>query len=180
MTPIKSSEHLKSYIKKQYGKGVDVVDETDTNPFFDYKVVGGIRDFTVELKTNNFTWCKWDAFGNHILIEMVQGIYYLKNNKNDEYSSRGLDTAMGWFYKIRCDRLIFMRYREGALKEILDIDFTRFFMWFVKKADNGFFKVVFSYTTTGTPNAVVDIVDIPKDLMVHLLLNDELGRLECV
>ena len=73
-----------------------------------------------------------------------------------------------------------MRYREGVLKEILDIDFTRFFMWFVKKADNGFFKVVFSYTTTGTPNAVVDIVDIPKDLMVHLLLNDELGRLECV
>lgn len=156
---------IKKYIQAYYGD-VKIVDFQDKNNCFDIVLQGQSSFIKVEVKDrimlNKNLVEKYD-----LLIEIIQGMEYLQipmeyiqNQTVDScFNMRGLNIAIGWFYKCDADRLFYTRSFEGSIFDLIDIDFKLFKNWFMDHAEK--FSLNYSGKTTKTINAIVPIKTIP-------------------
>lgn len=107
---------------------------------------------------------------NDVLIELFQSLYEIQKigiidnkNVNNKTNSERINISIGWFYKCAADRLFYLRYLDSCLYDIIDIDFNIFKSWFMNNLNK--FKLQFAPGTTGTINAVVNICDIPFNMV---------------
>lgn len=152
---------IAEYLKGKYGE-LDVIDFTNKNLTYDFLCNGSNVNFTVELKERNLTMEYINKYD--ILIEIIQTAPYLKNEMKD-MNCGALNTAVGWFYKCNADRLVYVRYFDDVVFDIIDINFPLFKNWFLNNA--GMFELLYSSKTTGTINAVVPLKLVPKGYLLY-------------
>lgn len=155
---IMEMNYFREYINYQYNTN-NIEDQSYKNIYYDIMLDNSI---TVELKTRFFTdTSKRFLEKNDILIELVQGMSTLRKNISD-ITVKETHTAVGWFYKCKAERLFYLKLLNNRPVNIIDIDFTNFFYWANENMDR--FKINYSPKTTCTINAIVPIVDLPKNL----------------
>lgn len=156
---------LEKYLKRDYGNGLRLEDYTNKNSTFDLLCTGSNINISIELKERFFTSKIYDD----VLIEIVQHLNYLcpesdvtNSNCNMLFTAQKLLVAQGWFSKCQSDRLIFIRYKENIVHDLIDIDFRFFKNWLLDAVFAENFKLQYSDLTTGTLNIVVPLEKIPK------------------
>ena len=162
---------ITEYIKQRYGDKIILNDYENKNYCFDIYATDRNINFPIEYKQRYFETGKNDKYLQEydILIELIQSTPYLKNldiqriNNNNIYD---INISIGWFYKCYSRRLIFFRFLDNNLFDIIDIDFELFKGWFMNNIN--IFSLQYSNKTTGTINAVVKLKDIPKGYFLYL------------
>lgn len=150
------------YLKDVYGKEITVHNCEEKNLSFDIFVISSNLSLKIELKNRYFTNYNI-ANQKDILIEIIQNVPDIKNINIENLQSTNLykiNTSIGWFYKCDADRLIFFRYVEEVLYDVIDIDFKLFKGWFLNNINT--FDLQYSAKTTKTINAVVKLSIVPK------------------
>lgn len=162
---------INDYIKSQYGPSAEITSFEDKNYCFDIFVHDKNINFSVEYKERFFESGKNEKFLHEydVLVELIQSTPYLQkiDIKNINSSkAHNINIAVGWFYKCDAKRLIFFRYLDKEIFDVIDIDFPLFKSWVMNNVDN--FKLSYSSKTTGTINAVVKLKDIPKAFLNYI------------
>jgi len=165
-------KHISFYFKKFYGQDIEIKDFENRNLCFDTVLSDRNINLFVEYKSRFFTSGENENFlyQNDVLIELVQTLPYFSNratnkNINNLYSSYAVNTALGWFYKCSADRLIYFRFLDKILYDVIDIDFRLFKPWLMNNI--GKYKLQYSGKTTGTINLKMPIQDIPQPMLLH-------------
>jgi hypothetical protein len=164
------NEYIKEYFGEIYGENITINDFKDDNYCFDVFLHDRNVNFSVEIKQRYFETGKTDRFLKEfdILIELIQSTPFVKQldisnvNNNKAYD---INIAVGWFYKCYAKRLVFFRYLDSVIYDVIDIDFELFKCWFMNNIND--FKLQYSAKTTGTINAVVKLSDIPKGYLIY-------------
>jgi hypothetical protein len=158
-------QEIVNHLKNQYGQDISLASLEDRNYCFDIYANDRNVNFSIEYKERFFTSPKGKDLLDEldILVELIQSTPYLQKidismpQRIDPYD---VNIAIGWFYKCNADRLIYFRYLDGALYDVIDIDFRLFKPWFMNNIKT--FDIIYSAKTTGTINALVDVMKIPK------------------
>lgn len=163
---------IKKYLENVYGdlefKAVDF-----KNSCFDLIIHNKNINLNIEYKCRYFETGKNAKYlyYNDILVELFQSIFEIsklkeiKNtNVNNKTSAHRINLAIGWFYKCTADRLLYLRYLDENLYDIIDIDYKPFKNWFMNNLNK--FQLQFSDKTTGTINAQVKIDQIPSNMIL--------------
>lgn len=165
-------DHISAYFKKFYGQDIEIKDFESKNLCFDTVLSDKNINLFVEYKSRFFKTGDSDHFlyQDDILVELVQTLPYFNKqttnrNINSLYSSYAVNTALGWFYKCSADRLIFFRFLDKKLYDVIDIDFRFFKPWLMNNINK--YKLQYSDLTTGTINLILPIVDIPVPMLSY-------------
>jgi hypothetical protein len=161
-----------NYVRDNYGQNFTIENFEDKNYGYDYIFKDKNCNITVESKNRYFNKGVDDLYlkKNDILIELIQTVPVLKQldikniNNNKPYD---INISIGWFYKCNAQRLIFFRYLDKILYDVIDIDFFCFKNWFMNNIHC--FKLNYCSKTTKTINAIVLIKDIPKIYLKHTI-----------
>lgn len=156
------NQQEKQYLKDVYGEEILIYNCEDKNLAFDIFVVLDNLNVKIELKNRYFT-NDYIAKQKDILIEIIQNVPDIKNIDVENVQLNNLykiNTSIGWFYKCDADRLIFFRYVQEVLFDVIDIDFKLFKGWFLNNINT--FDKQYSGKTTKTINAVVKLSNVPK------------------
>jgi hypothetical protein len=158
---------VEQYLKDNYSPTIQTIDVEDKNFAYDIIAVDRSMSFTVEYKSRYFT-TKNKRFldANDILIELVQHMPYLQTELDNIDPSR-LYIANGWFFKCDADRLVYVRYLDDIVYDVIDIDFKIFKGFFSNyMGDKDIIKsTVYSKKTTGGYNITLKIRDIPRGII---------------
>lgn len=168
---------FESYIKSRYGKEYLITEQSIDNQLFDYNINSRSNIKTIELKEREFT-TEYDVpyKKNDILLELVQTVSTFRHQKpqqlkniEDFYNPYEVITSIGWFFKTRCDRLIYIKNLRNHKSQIVnctiyDIDWIDFYPWVLDNRRD-FKELQYSGKTTGTINLVVKEKDIPKHMI---------------
>lgn len=157
---------FKRYIKEVHG-GSKTGDITDKNNYYDYVSLVNNRITTFELKERTGdhddilieAWQSLRAFGDMGDIDKIDNC-----NINNKIDSIKLHKAMGWFYKIECDRLIYV-----MPKTIYDFDWINFRRYILSEIEFSMLEeVTLNYcgTTSKTINYVIQINKIPIQMYI--------------
>lgn len=162
---------IKRYLEEVYGhlefKSVDF-----KNSCFDFIIHNKNINLNIEYKCRYFKTGENDHFlyQDDILIELFQSVFEILkltelNNKNinKKTSSQRINIAVGWFYKCTADRFLYLRYLDGDIYDIVDIDYKQFKNWFMNNLHS--FELQFSGKTTGTINAKIKLSQIPANMV---------------
>ena len=158
-------KETEDHLKKQYGQDISLASLENRNYCFDIYANDRNINFSIEYKERSFTGSSGKYYLDKldILVELMQSTPYMKSidlsmpKSIDLYK---LNIAIGWFFKCNADRLIYFRYLDNALYDVIDIDFRLFKPWFMNNINT--FESQYSDKTTGTINAVVEIIKIPR------------------
>jgi hypothetical protein len=168
-------KEIEDHLKKQYGQDISLASLENRNYCFDIYVNDRNINFSIEYKERFFTGSsgKYYADKLDILVELMQSTPYMKSidlsmpKSIDLYK---LNIAIGWFFKCNADRLIYFRYLDKVLYDVIDIDFRLFKPWFMNNINT--FESQYSDKTTGTINAVVEIIKIPRPYRTYTPYHD--------
>jgi hypothetical protein len=158
-------EQIVDHLKRQYGQDISLASLEDRNYCFDIYANDRNVNFSIEYKERFFTSPTGEKIlkEKDILVELIQSTPYLQSidvSKVQSINPHDVNIAIGWFYKCNADRLIYFRYLDDSLYDVIDIDFRLFKPWFMNNINT--FKIIYSAKTTGTINALVDSMTIPK------------------
>lgn len=158
-------KEVEDHLRKQYGQDISLASLEDKNYCFDIYANDRNINFSIEYKERFFT----SSSGEHILkkydilVELIQSTPYLQSidiSKPRDIDPHKVNISIGWFYKCNADRLIYFRYLDDKLYDVIDIDFRLFKPWFMNNINS--FDIIYSAKTTGTINALVDVLKLPK------------------
>jgi hypothetical protein len=169
MIDVEYETKIKQKYFQKYSKNICINNFENKNYLFDVILSEKNQNILVEYKSRYFKSYNKFPWRDDILIELIQSLpVFNKNfsldNINNFFKAHNINIAIGWFYKCYCDRLIFFRYLDDKIYDIIDIDFRLFKSWFFNEIDN--FKLQYSAKTTGTINAIVPIDSIPVPLII--------------
>jgi hypothetical protein len=166
---------ITDYLISEYGKTITINNLEEKNLCFDLTITDRNINIKYEYKHRLFITGKNEKYlyMNDLLVELVQGCFELKNilikklsssDLNSNTNLKRINTTIGWFYKCSADRLLYIKYLDGILYDVIDIDFKTFKTWFFNYSDsqNGYLN--WCGLTTGTINAIVPYKDIPRVL----------------
>jgi len=165
---------ITEYFQKNYDSNIILRDFETENLGFDAIASQKNINILVEYKSRFFESGINDRYLKEydVLIELIQSVPSfqklpeLKNNNiNRLINSYKVNTAVGWFYKCIADRLIFFRFLDNAIYDVIDIDFRFFKQWVMNVMSN--LELQYSDKTTGTINAKVPLKAIPKPLLKY-------------
>lgn len=163
---------IQNYLKSIYGE-VEFKTVDFKNNCFDLIIHNKNINLNIEYKHRFFETNKNDKYlyYDDILIELFQSIFEISNlkelknnNINNKTTAHRINIAIGWFYKCTADRLLYLRYLDNELYDIIDLDYKPFKNWFMNSLDK--FPLQFSDKTTGTINAQVKLNQIPKNMVL--------------
>jgi hypothetical protein len=169
-------KEIVDHLKKRYGQDISLQSLEDRNYCFDIYANDRNINFSIEYKERFFTSPGGEGLLKKldILVELIQSTPYLKKidlSKPQNIEPYDVNIAIGWFYKCNADRLIYFRYLDDALYDVIDIDFRLFKPWFMNNIKT--FDIIYSAKTTGTINALVDVMKIPKPYGNYTKYNHE-------
>jgi len=153
---------IEEYFKSKYGKNITIETHEDQNYGYDLYLRNKNVNISVEYKERFFIIDRY-LKEYDILVELVQSTPYLKSiDINNIYKENlyKINIAVGWLYKCNADRLIFFRWLNKDLYDVIDISFYQFKNWFMNNIND--FNINYSNKTTGTINAIVKLEQIPK------------------
>jgi hypothetical protein len=164
-------EEIVNHFKKHYGQDLSLQSLEDRNYGFDIYANDRNINFSIELKDRFFTSPGGEGLLEKldILVELIQSTPYFQKidlSKVQNIEPYDINIAIGWFYKCNADRLIYFRYLDDTLYDVIDIDFRAFKPWFMNNIKT--FDIIYSTKTTGTINAVVNIRKIPKPYIRYI------------
>lgn len=158
-------KEVEDHLRKQYGQNISLSSLEDKNYCFDIYANDRNINFSIEYKERFFTNSSGEDILKKydILVELIQSTPYLQSidlEKPRDIDPHKVNIAIGWFYKCNADRLIYFRYLDDKLYDVIDIDFRLFKPWFMNNINS--FEIIYSAKTTGTINALVDVLKLPK------------------
>lgn len=158
-------KEVEDHLRKQYGQNISLASLEDKNYCFDIYANDRNINFSIEYKERFFTNSSGEDILKKydILVELIQSTPYLQSidlEKPRDIDPHKVNIAIGWFYKCNADRLIYFRYLDDKLYDVIDIDFRLFKPWFMNNINS--FEIIYSAKTTGTINALVDVLKLPK------------------
>lgn len=158
-------KEVEDHLRKQYGENISLASLEDKNYCFDIYANDRNINFSIEYKERFFTNSSGEDILKKydILVELIQSTPYLQSfdlSKPKHIDPYKVNIAIGWFYKCNADRLIYFRYLDDKLYDVIDIDFRLFKPWFMNNINS--FDIIYSAKTTGTINALVDVLKLPK------------------
>lgn len=158
-------KEVEDHLRKQYGQNISLASLEDKNYCFDIYANDRNINFSIEYKERFFTNSSGEDILKKydILVELIQSTPYLQSidlEKPRDIDPHKVNIAIGWFYKCKADRLIYFRYLDDKLYDVIDIDFRLFKPWFMNNIKS--FEIIYSAKTTGTINALVDVLKLPK------------------
>lgn len=168
-------QEVQDHLKKQYGQDIRLSSFEDRNYCFDIFANDRNINFSIEYKERFFTSPNGESILKKydILVELIQSTPYLQEINIDKPSwidPHKVNIAIGWFYKCNADRLVYFRYLDNALYDVIDIDFRLFKPWFMNNINS--FEVIYSAKTTGTINALLNLSKIPKSYLNYAKYHD--------
>lgn len=172
---------ITNYFKKNYDPDIILKDFESENLGFDIVATHKNLNLFIEYKSRFFETDKTDQYllEYDVLIELVQSVPVFQklpelNNKNIKQfiNSYKINTAIGWFYKCIADRLVFFRFLDDILYDVIDIDFRFFKQWLMDTISE--LELQYSDKTTGTINVKVPLKIIPKPFLKYQLNKKEL------
>jgi len=163
-------EEIDAYFKRNYDKNIMVKDFENENLGFDVVASYKNLNLLIEYKSRFFISGRNEMYLKQydILIELIQSLPSLQKipgqvnngNINRLFNSHKTNTAIGWFYKCIADRLVFFRFLDDSLYDVIDLDFKYFKQWLMNKISE--FELQYSDKTTGTINLKIPLKNIPK------------------
>lgn len=168
-------KEVEDHLRKQYGQNISLASLEDKNYCFDIYANDRNINFSIEYKERFFTNSSGEGILKKydILVELIQSTPYLQSidlEKPRDIDPHKVNIAIGWFYKCNADRLIYFRYLDDKLYDVIDIDFRLFKPWFMNNINS--FEIIYSAKTTGTINALVDVLKLPKPYGNYTKYND--------
>jgi len=164
---------IEQYFKDNYDSNIILADYESKNYGFDIIATNKNLNILIEYKSRYFETGKTDKYLKEydILVELIQSLPVLQNlplnisnyNIDKLIDSHKINIALGWFYKCIADRLVFFRYLDNQLYDVIDIDFKFFKLWLMNSIDN--FNLQYSNKTTGTINLKIPLNKIPKPFL---------------
>jgi len=170
---------IKEYLERVFGK-LEFKPANFKNSCFDLIIHNKNINLNIEYKCRYFDTeiNEKYLYYNDILVELFQSVYEIAklqniNNKNinNLTNSQRINTAVGWFYKCTADRLLYLRYLDSNLYDIIDLDYKVFKNWLMNNLHN--FTLQFSGKTTGTINVCVNLSDMPENIYSRVIYNKQ-------
>ena len=166
---------ISDYFKKNYDSNVTLKDFESKNLGFDVVATHKNLNLLIEYKGRFFESGKTDQFLKEydILVEIIQSLPVFQKlpisisnrDVNNLITSHKLNVAVGWFYKCIADRLVFFRFLDNELYDVIDLDFRFFKQWLMNEINN--FSLQYSDKTTGTINLKIPLNRIPKPFLKY-------------
>ena len=165
---------IENYFKANYDKNIVLKDFENRNYGFDTIISERNLNLLIEYKQRYFITGKNDQYLKEydVLIELVQTVPLFQDlpgltnrNINKLVNAHKINIAIGWFYKCVADRLVFFRYLDDKLFDVIDIDFKFFKQWLMNEI--GSFNLQYSGLTTGTINLKLPLKKIPKPFLKY-------------
>lgn len=158
-------KEVEDHLRKQYGQNISLASLENKNYCFDIYANDRNINFSIEYKERFFTSSSGEQILKQydILVELIQSTPYLQSidiSKPEDIDPHKVNISIGWFYKCNADRLIYFRYLDDKLYDVIDIDFRLFKPWFMNNINS--FNIKYSAKTTGTINAIVEVLKLPK------------------
>ncbi|MDY6857647.1 MAG: hypothetical protein SWO11_23700 [Thermodesulfobacteriota bacterium] len=170
-------KEINLYLSTNYSNNSIIKDFENKNYGFDVITSNKNMNLLIEYKSRYFITGKTDKilYEYDILVELIQSLPYLdkkvdNNNINNTFSSYKINIAVGWFYKCIADRLVYFRFLDDNLFDIIDLDFRNFKLWIMNNIEN--YKLQYSDKTTGTINLKIKLKDIPKYMLFYWRYNE--------
>jgi len=185
-----------TYLQKTYGSNIKIHSFEDKNLEFDWLIWHRNLFLKAEIKRRYFDENNKQILNRaDILVELIQTIpalqvpgyderkreildySYLFRDRfyNEQNAIKTIHQAIGWLYKCTGDRLIFFRYMNSKLYDVIDLDWVRVKSWIFNSFDYHLFGLQHSNKSTQTLNISIPIETIPLPF-IHYTLYGERDR----